>query len=152
MAVSATAAPAVPAVAGQVGEAAAAVQGPPFTMHSLSIIAQSQDFMQDWKRNNTCIKYCRHLGGQDNTVPYVADFDLRQCYNIGVIDHDKAGPAFSFAAPAVAGQFQNGVRRNFFALYVLMPSGVLSWMSTTASPLCSACHGRSTRTTTSPTP
>ena len=106
MAAPAAAAPAVPAVAGEPAPDAAEVQGPPFTAESLSIIARSQDFHQPWQLNNTCIKYCRHLSAQHIGDRYVADFDLRKSYYIGVVDHDKAGPEFSLDTPAVAGQLQ----------------------------------------------
>ena len=103
MAASAIAAHAVPAVA---GEAAVAVQGPPFSLDYLSTIASSQDFKQLFEHNNTCIKFCRHLGAQNIKVRCDADFDLHRSYYIGVMDHQKGGPGFSFDTPAVAGKFQ----------------------------------------------
>ena len=106
MAVPVAAAPAVPAVAGEPASDAAAVPGPPFTVESLTIIARSQDFHQLWQLNETCINYCRHLSAQHIGDRYVADFDLRKSYNIGVVDHDKKGPGFSFDTPAVSGQLQ----------------------------------------------
>ena len=108
-------------MASSAAPASSAVAEKIWSLEELSALAKEQekDFKQQWKLNNTALKYMRWAGEKPEGVPledgycWVVPIDI--VVEIGEMEHDAKGPGFSFDSPAVAGKMQRWSATQFLA-------------------------------------